>query len=147
MKCRIIFLDGQIFKGKRSKMYEWRMYLCILLKIHKCIQYYIFFHTKLFCIDWHFFFELLLYPRNNAVKEKHEIPIFELRFKIQTHFYYSLIGKRFIPVSFFILRFFIPRYIVIFSSDDSIFDLVLATTTLNIYNRESANFRTLHSED
>ena len=94
-----------------------------------------------------FFFELLLYPRNNAVKQKHEFPIFELRFKIQTRFYYSLIGKRFIPVSFFILRFFIPRYLVIFSSDDSIFDLVLATTTLNIYNRESANFRTLHSED
>ena len=122
-------------------------YLCILLKIHKLYPILHFFHTKLFCIDWHFFFELLLYPRNNAVKQKHEFPIFELRFKIQTRFYYSLIGKRFIPVSFFILRFFIPRYLVIFSSDDSIFDLVLATTTLNIYNRESANFRTLHSED
>ena len=146
MKCRIIFLDGKIFKGKRSKMY---MTYVSLYFVKNTQMYPIlhFFHTKLFCIDWHFFFELLLYPRNNAVKQKHEFPIFELRFKIQTRFYYSLIGKRFIPVSVFILRFFIPRYLVIFSSDDSIFDLVLATTTLNIYNRESANFRTLHSED
>ena len=129
-------------------MYEWRMYLSLyFVKNTQMYPILHFFHTKLFCIDWHFFFELLLYPRNNAVKQKHEFPIFELRFKIQTRFYYSLIGKRFIPVSFFILRFFIPRYLVIFSSDDSIFDLVLATTTLNIYNRESANFRTLHSED
>ena len=136
MKCRIIFLDGKIFKGKRSKMY---MTYVSLYFVKNTQMYPIlhFFHTKLFCIDWHFFFELLLYPRNNAVKQKHEFPIFELRFKIQTRFYYSLIGKRFIPVSVFIIRLFIPRYILIFSSDDSIFDLVLATTTLNIYNRES----------
>ena len=142
------FRRSKFLKEKRYEMYEWRMYLCILLKIHKCIQYYIFFSHETFLHRLaFFFFELLLYPRNNAVKQKHEFPIFELRFKIQTRFYYSLIGKRFIPVSVFIIRLFIPRYILIFSSDDSIFDLVLATTTLNIYNRESANFRTLHSED
>ena len=141
------FRRSKFLKEKRYEMYEWRMYLCILLKIHKCIQYYIFFTRNFSASIGIFFFELLLYPRNNAVKQKHEFPIFELRFKIQTRFYYSLIGKRFIPVSVFIIRLFIPRYLVIFSSDDSIFDLVLATTTLNIYNRESANFRTLHSED